>query len=277
MGDVAATARADGRTANEIAHSDALTALARWGLAARATNYVLVGILVVALAFGSQQGETDQHGALEQTAHHTGGAILVWIIAIGLAAYALWRLSETVFGVAGKRDETGPRLLSLWRAVVYAAIASNAFRVAIGSGNQNQAGKEQSYSATLMRHTAGRWLVGVIGVAFAVFGVALVVKGIKRKFLDNLELSALDRHRRRLVELLGSTGSIGRGIVFGMVGAFVVAAAVDYDPKKAAGLDGALRNLRDATGGPVLLLVVALGLFLFGAYGYCEAAWRRVT
>lgn len=277
MGGVAVTARAIGRFGDEVADSDAMAALARWGLAARATNYLLVGILVLALAFGSQHGETDQHGALQETANHTGGAILVWIIAIGLAAYALWRLSEAAFGVAGKRGEVGPRLLSLWRAAVYAVIAVNAFRIATGSGKQNQAGKEQSYSATLMRHTAGRWLVGAVGVALAVFGIALVIKGIKRKFLDNLELGRLDERKRRIVELLGSTGSIGRGVVFGMVGAFVVTAAVQYDPDKAAGLDGALRNLRNATAGPVLLLAVALGLLLFGAYGYCESVWRRVT
>jgi len=277
MGDVAVTARVTGRTANEVAHSDTLTALARWGLASRATNYLLVGILVVALALGSHHGETDQHGALQETADRSGGAVLVWIIAIGLAAYAVWRLSEAVFGVAGKRDDVGPRFVSLWRAVVYAVIAVNAFRIVLGSGNQNQAGKEQSYSATLMRHTAGRWLVAAIGIALAVFGIALVVKGIKRTFLEKLELGRLSSRTRHLVELLGTTGSIGRGIVFGMVGAFVVAAAVDYDPKKAAGLDGALRNLRDATAGPILLLVVALGLLLFGVYGYCEAVWRRVT
>lgn len=277
MADVAATTRATGRVADDIAHSDGLSALARWGLGARATNYVLVGVLVAALAFGSHHGETDQHGALQETADRTGGAILVWVIAIGLAAYAVWRLSETVFGVAGKRDEIGPRLLSLWRAVVYAVIAVNAFRVAVGSGNQNQAGKEQSYSATLMRHSYGRWVIGAIGLALAAFGIALIVKGIKRKFLDKLELGRMSSRARRVVELLGTTGSVGRGIVFGMVGAFVVAAAVQYDPKKAAGLDGALRNLRDATGGPILLLFVALGLVLFGAYGYCEAVWRRVT
>ena len=48
---------------------DGLSALARWGLAARATNYLLVGVLVAALAFGSHHGETDQHGALQETAN----------------------------------------------------------------------------------------------------------------------------------------------------------------------------------------------------------------
>jgi hypothetical protein len=277
MADVAATTRASGRVANDIAHSDGLSALARWGLAARATNYLLVGVLVAALAFGSHHGETDQHGALQETANHTGGAVLVWVIAIGLAAYAVWRLSETAFGVAGKRDEIGPRLLSLWRAVVYAVIAVNAFRVAVGSGNQNQAGKEQSYSATVMRHAGGRWLIAGLGVALAVFGIVLIVKGVKRKFEKSLELARIPTRMRGLVDVLGTAGNAGRGLVFVMVGAFVVAAAVDYDPQKAAGLDGALRNLRDATGGPVLLIAVAVGLLLFGAYGYCEAAWKRTN
>src|SRR6266496_4975227 len=78
----------------QAARSDAMSVLARWGLAARAAIYLLIGVLAIALATGSRQGETDQRGAMQELTRHTGGTALVWIIGIGLAGYALWRLSE---------------------------------------------------------------------------------------------------------------------------------------------------------------------------------------
>jgi hypothetical protein len=63
--------------------------------------------------------------------------------------------------------------------------------------------------------------------------------------------------------------------VFAFVGIFVVRAAIAFDPTKARGLDGALRSLAGASGGHWLLGVAAVGLIVFGIYGYAEAIWRR--
>src|SRR5438093_323792 len=98
--------------------SDAMVVLARWGLAARAAVYLLIGALAVALAFGSRTGETDQRGAFQELTQHGGGTALLWVIGIGLAAYALWRLSEAAFGVVGDGKKAGPRARSFARACI---------------------------------------------------------------------------------------------------------------------------------------------------------------
>jgi hypothetical protein len=36
-----------------------------------------------------------------------------------------------------------------------------------------------------------------------------------------------------------------------------------------------LLTIRDSTYGPVLLVILALGLIMFGLFGFCEARWRR--
>ena len=61
-----------------------------------------------------------------------------------------------------------------------------------------------------------------------------------------------------------------------MIGVLLTTAAVQYDPKQARGVDGALRALRDTPLGPWLLAAVAVGLVMFGIFGFCEARWREL-
>ncbi|HJQ42723.1 MAG TPA: DUF1206 domain-containing protein [Jatrophihabitantaceae bacterium] len=255
----------------------AMSALASWGLATRATNYVLVGVLVLTLARHGHAKETDQHGALEETTRHTGGTALVWVIAFGLFAYAAWRYYEAAFGVRAKSNgsDAGPRLLSLFRGVVYTVLGASAVQVATKSGESNQSGRQQQWSAQIMAHPGGRWVIGAIGVGLICFGIVQIGKGVRRSFEKKFELERMGPGSRRVVRLLGTVGCPGRGVVFLLVGVFVTVAAVQYDPKKAGGLDRVLRELRDTTAGPWLLAAVGVGLIVFGLYGYCEAVWRR--
>ena len=126
-----------------------------------------------------------------------------------------------------------------------------------------------------MSHSGGRVVVGLVGAAVAVVGATLVVEGVTRKFEKYLELSRMSPAVRRLVGVVGVAGTVARGAVFALAGVFVIQAAWDYQPSKAAGLDGALRSLRDTRVGPWLLGAVALGLVAFGLYGFAEARWRR--
>ena len=71
-------------------------------------------------------------------------------------------------------------------------------------------------------------------------------------------------------------GGTARGVVFTAAGAFAVRAAVDYEPKKAKGLDDTLRSFAETPLGPWLLVLVAAGLVLFGVFSFAMARWRRV-
>lgn len=261
-------------TARRAADSEGMEGLARAGLAARAGIYLLVGILAVALAFGSSK-ETDQRGALQQLSQHTGGTVLLLLIAVGLAGYALWRFSEAAFGVAGEGRKAGPRAQSLIRGLIYAALSVSAFTILIQGRASSQATQQQSYTARLMRHSGGRWLIGLVGVIVVVVGAVLVWEGVTRKFEKYFKLGEMSPGARRITEVLGVVGTVARGIVFAVAGVLVVVAAVKYEPSKARGIDGALRALRDTPLGPWLLVAVAVGLIMFGLFGLCEARWRR--
>jgi hypothetical protein len=259
----------------EAAHSETMTVLARWGLAARATVYLLIGVVAIAIAFGSSHAEADQRGALQALTRHPGGTVLVLIIGAGLAGYALWRLSEAVFGVAGEGRKPGPRAQSFCRAVIYGFFAFSAFEIVFTSGVRSQAGQEQSITAKVMRHSGGRWAVGLVGVIVVICGLVLAWDGIRRKFERNLELGRMGKRARRIVPVLGVVGGLARGIVFGLAGVLVVSAAWTFDPKRASGLDGALRKVAVAPAGRWLLLAVALGLLVFAAFGFAAAKWHK--
>ena len=93
------------------------------------------------------------------------------------------------------------------------------------------------------------------------------------KYLQTARMSA---RMRRVVELLGMTGSIARGLVFALVGVLVIDAAVTHKASESGGIDKALLTLRDQPFGEFLMLLAALGLLIFGVYGLCEARWRKV-
>jgi uncharacterized protein DUF1206 len=270
-----ATARASG-TARRASNSPVARALARAGLTARGILYILIGWIAILVALGQSSHEADQQGALQLLAGQPYGLVSLWLLGIGFAGYALWRLSEAAFGVTGDGNGAGPRLKSLVRAVIYAFFAYLTFKIISGAGGGSQASRQQDMTAKVMHHPGGQWLVGIAGLAIVIAGLVLVFEGIRRKFLKYLQLSQMSPRTRRLVERLGMIGTAARGAVFALAGVLVIEAAVTYKPAKAGGIDKALLTLRNQPYGEVLLFLAALGLIVFGIYGLCEARWRKV-
>ncbi|MEP7024316.1 MAG: DUF1206 domain-containing protein [Actinomycetota bacterium] len=249
--------------------------MARAGLTARGVIYILIGWVAVQLALGQTSKEADQRGALQLLAGQPFGLVLLWLIGIGFAAYALWRLSEAIFGVTGDGNGAGPRLKSLARAIIYASFAVTTF-TEISGASRSQSGQERDWTARMMHNPGGRWVVGIVGAIVVVCGAVLIFEGVRRKFMKYLKTGEMSTRTRQVVRWLGTIGTTARGLVFALAGALVIDAAVAYRPSKARGLDGALRQLRDQPFGKAALIVAALGLIIFGVYGLCEARWRKV-
>jgi Domain of Unknown Function (DUF1206) len=263
-------------TARRASDSSAARALARAGLTARGVLYILIGWVAILVALGQTSREADQQGALQLLAGQPYGLVSLWLLGIGFAGYALWRLSEAAFGVTGEGNGAGARLKSLVRALIYAFFAYLTFKIIAGTGTGSQTKKQQDLTATVMHHPGGQWLVGIVGLVIVIAGVVLVFEGIRGKFLKYLQLSQMSLRTRRLVERLGMIGTAARGAVFALAGVLVIEAAVTYQPSKAGGIDKALLTLRNQPFGEFLLIIAALGLIIFGVYGLCEARWRRV-
>lgn len=262
--------------ARKAADSEAMTWGARLGLSARAAVYLLMGALAVAVALGRSTSDTDQRGALTEVSRHQGGKVLLLVMAVGFAGYALWRYSEAAVGVAGEGRGAGPRLKSLVRGLIYTSFAVTTVLVLTASGASTGQGEQQAgLTASVMDRSGGRYLVGAVGLAVLVAGAVMVYEGVTKKFMQYLRTSQMSPTVRTAVRRLGAVGTVARGLVIGLSGALLVQAAVTFDPGKAKGLDGALRTLAQQPFGKLLLIAAGLGLAVFGVYGFAEARWRR--
>jgi hypothetical protein len=263
------------QSARRASNSEAMGALARFGLAVRGFVYLVIGWLALQIALGHGGQEANQRGALATVAQHSFGKALLWILGFGFAAYALWRLSEAAFGTAAEGRKAAPRVQSLVRGIVYATFAVTTFSFIAGTSKQTQSAQQETLTAKFMKHDYGRWLVGLVGVIVVVIGLGMVVEGLRRKFEKQLRMNELHGATRTVVVRLGMIGTIARGIVFAVAGALVVEAAVNYDATKSTGLDGALRTLANRAYGPWLLGALAVGLIAFGVYGLAAARFAK--
>jgi hypothetical protein len=259
-----------------IARTPQLEWLARAGLTARGLVYVIIGVLAVKLALGDGGKATNQQGALQTIAKQPFGKVLLVLVAIGLAGYAIWRLLRAAIGHGPEgRDDAKDRVSGLVSGIAYAALCATAVKIVAGSGGGN-GGHPDKAAGGVLDWPAGTWLVAIAGLIVVGVGLDQGRKGIKRDFLEDSKTEEMSHRVRKAFTALGVFGHLARMVVFALIGWFLIKAALDYDPHKAVGLDGALAKLSQASFGPVALGLVAAGLIGFGVYSIADARYRRV-
>ena len=251
---------------------------ARLGLAARGVLFIVIGILALRIAFGHFEEQASQNGALQEISSQPGGKILVWIVAVGLIGYALWRLLSAALGPAADPVATDAkqRIKALAEGVGYGAVAVIAVKVATGSGSGSSGGGQKP-AATVLSWPGGQFLVGLAALLIIGVGLYYVHDGWTADFTKELKVGEMSPRTRKAVVALGRLGRVAEGIVFCTIGVLVMVAAVQYDPDKAKGLDGALKTLAGESYGRWLLVFIAIGLLAYGVYGLAEAKLRRIS
>jgi hypothetical protein len=252
--------------------------LARAGLVARGLMYVLIGIIAVQVAIDGSHQQADRTGALRLVAQTAFGTAILWLLVIGFAGMTLWRLSEAAWGSPGADGrKASKRLANLARAVFYALVTYGILKYALGVGQPSSSDSQsQDLTADALKYQGGQVVVALAGVVVVIAGLYVIYRAYKLKFLKHLRMGSASARTRKVVTRLGQIGGIARGLVFATIGVFLVIAAKDANPKQAKGIDSALRALAHTPLGPWLLVVVAIGLMMFGVYSWCEARWRAV-
>ncbi len=267
-------------SATTLEHDDQwLDHAARVGLVARGAVYVIFGLICFGVARGDRSEEASSQGALAELSERSFGNALLVLLAIGLGLYALICALGAVRGYGGKRageSDTKDRVLDAFRAVVNGSLALVAVKI-VTDGPQAASGgsqQEQHITARVLDWPGGQWLVGGIGLAIIAAGAVQLKKALTRSFVKGLDLQEASPAVRSKVEWLGVTGYIARGVVFALVGWFLLQAALDHQPDDAVGVDGALKRLVVEPYGPILLILVAVGVIAFGCWSFVEARYR---
>jgi hypothetical protein len=251
--------------------------MARVGYVAYGIVYLLVGVLALQAAFGGGGRATSQEGALRQVLLAPLGRILLVMIVIGLLSYATWRLFQGI--VDPENEGKGAkgmvkRVDHVLNGLFHAALAFSAGRLALGTGGGG--GSPDDWTARLLAQPFGLWLAAIAGAVIVGAGLYQLYKAYKADFRDELESGEMSARERTWATRSGRLGYAARGVVFDVIGVFLIRAALQTDPDEARGLGGALETLARQPFGPYLLGAVALGLVAYGAFMFVMARYRRI-
>jgi Domain of Unknown Function (DUF1206) len=256
--------------------SSAFEWLSRAGFVARALIYAIIGILALKLALGHGGKVTNQQGALHTVAHQPFGKLLLTLVAIGLAGYSLWRLVRAGIGHGPESSDTGfERIAALGSGIAYGAMCAIAIEILVGAGTSGS-GNTKKEAAGVFGWPGGVWIVGIAGGVMVFVALYQGYRGITHKFLKDSKTSEMGPRIREWITWLGTVGHLARMVVFGLIGIFLVKAALDYNARAAVGLDGALAKIVHRSYGPFALGVVAAGLIAFALYSLTDARYRKI-
>lgn len=255
--------------------------LARLGYAAKGLVYFIVGFLAAQAAFGTGGRTTDSSGALTTIVTQPFGKFLLFVVTIGIIGYVLLRIAQTILDPenAGEKMDAKrifKRLGYAFSALAYSALAVTAVKLIIGSGGSSGNATED-WTARFLAQPFGRWLVGLAGVIVIGVGFSYLYQAYKAKFRRHLKLSQMSGAEQTWAVRLGRFGIAARGIVFAIIGFFLIQAAKQSDATQAKGFGEALAILAQQPFGPWMLGIVALGLIAYGIYSVVEARYREIV
>ena len=251
----------------------------RIGYMARGVVYVLIGILAVMWAFGLGGKATGPNGMFKFIKGIPFGEVILWAIGIGLIGYIIWK---GILAIVDPEDKglKGKGLIArigyLVSAILNSAIAYNAIKTALHLSSGGE-GTQKSISAKVLSEPFGEWAIGIVGSIIIGYGIWEMFNGFKVKFMKELKIYNMNPHEIKMTKKAGKIGLISRGLVFGLIGYFVILTAITSNPRHTKGLGGALSKLAQQPYGHFLLGIAGTGLILYGLYGIIRGRYQYMT
>jgi len=274
------------REARGVQRSRTFEVLARTGFVARGVTYGVIGGIALALALGAGAAHAapNQQGALGLIAGAPLGRVALVVVCVGLLGYALWKLSQALFGSGpegGGSPKLKDRISNGASGVVYLVFFAVAVRILLGGSGGGGSGGGGSGSpshttAGVLGWPGGAAIVAIAGGAFIAICAYQIYDALSGGFAENAKVGEMSERERDAYLTVGRVGLCARSIVFGIVGYFLLQAAISYNPRDAVGIDGVLARVHGEPLGTFLLALVAAGLLVFACYSLFEARYRRL-
>lgn len=248
--------------------------MARFGYVAKGVVYLLVGVLAAMAALGTRSDNPGTADAFRVLLGQPFGQVLLGLVALGLAAYSLWRMAVALRNP--ERRGAAHRARYALSGVMNGALVVAAVGLLLGSGGSGGEGSVDGGTATLMSQPFGRFLVAALGIGLGISGLVHFYQVYAAKFMQRLETGRMSFREERFARRAGQWGYAARGLVFLVIGGFMVAAAWNSNPSQALGLEGALQALRSQAYGAWVLGFTGVGMAAYGVSQWVQARYRRI-
>jgi len=259
------------RAANS--QSEWIERLARVGYATKGVVYAMIGVLALMAAFGSGGSVGGSQNAVQEIGSQPFGQVLLVVTAIGLFGYALWRFIQA--GFDPEDSSAIKRIGYVASGAAHTMLGVTAIQMVTGGGGGGSSKK--TWLAKLMAvDTVGPILVGILGAFVLGYALYQVKKGWTEKFKKKLKTSNMSQGERKGATLSGRIGLVARGVVFAIVGGYVIKAAVAQDASSAKSVGGALSEIASQSYGVFLLAIVAIGLVAYAVLQFVMAKYRQI-
>jgi hypothetical protein len=244
------------------------------GLVARGGLYLALAFLALELVFGNRGESADPRGAMHDLAHTGYGVVVLVILVLGFAAFALLHLWRAI---RNPDNKTSRRVNDVFWAVVNAllAVLAASFLLTPSKPQGETDQTDKTFSAKVMDWSGGRLLVGAVGLALLGYGLYLIWRAFSDDRQDERAVLEAAPNETPAIRTLSRIGNVGRGAILGFIGVLVLTAAIQHDASETEGLDGALKRLLEHSLGEIAVVLIALGFAAFGVYSIARAWVNR--
>ena len=243
----------------------------RLGYFSRAILYTVLGLVALTSAGKIAEGT---NGVFQAIQDYPAGTVILWIMVVGLVAYALFRFCSPLFDIENNGSDTkgwGKRIGHAGSGIAHLALAYSAYKFATsdtGSGGGSGGGAQEAASGVLSFELGGI-VLGLLGIALFIAAFHQAKKGITGSFMHRISPRAPDFTR-----WLGGAGFLARGVVYVVIGWSLFQAGF------MSGGSGQVKTLGDAVaslaGGGIIFTLTAIGLLLFGIFSLILARYRII-
>lgn len=248
--------------------------LMRVGYLGRGLVYLAVaGISLYSIWRGGQAQDTSSAlGWLENT---WGGGAALFLILVGMLAYAIWRVVDAAYDLEDYgQDAKGAvaRIGMVVTGIIHLGIGILAFSLLFGSGKEEQGSSIPGHVETVMQWPGGRWLIGLAAFLILGAGAYYLRQGWRNDYRKHLQANEFTRRWNPVLK----AGVMAQGLVIGVIGLLFLFAAWRSDPQAAGGVGEAFSWLSNQAYGRFLVIAVCVGLVGFAIFCFVNAAYRIV-